>query len=129
MAWFYSQHPALVVFTDGVNFVILQPWGHAIQYYHTFYGTGDCVSVLDAMRFIAHHLLHISKVGAFKHLALVPENTELSMEIAPLLVAKRELGEGDGLADQLWLDQDLPPDKRLEAVSNIILALSTSMAG
>ena len=51
-----SQHPALVVFTDGVNFVILQPWGHAIQYYHTFFGTDDCISVNDAMRLIAHHL-------------------------------------------------------------------------
>ena len=114
-----SQHPALVVFTDGVNFVILQPWGHAIQYYRTFFGTDDCISVHDAMRFIVHHLLHIcSKDGAFNHLASVPENSELSMELAPLLVAKKELGEGDGLADQLQLDQDLPCNERLEAVSN-----------
>ncbi|DBA92617.1 TPA: hypothetical protein ACH3X1_002836 [Trebouxia sp. C0004] len=31
-----SRHPALVVFTDGVNYVILQPWGCAVQYWHTF---------------------------------------------------------------------------------------------
>lgn len=118
-----SHHPALVVFTDGINFVILQPWGHAIQYYHTFSGTDDCISVNDAMRVIAHHLLHIcSKDGAFNHLALVPENSELSMELAPLLAAKKELGEGDGLVDQLQLDQDLPLNDRLEAVSNTILA-------
>lgn len=118
-----SHHPALVVFTDGINFVILQPWGHAIQYYHTFFGIDDCISVNDAMRFIAHHLLHIcSKDGAFNHLAPVPENSELSMELAPLLAAKKELGEGDGLVDQLQLDQDLPLNDCLEAVSNTILA-------
>ena len=44
------------------------------------------------------------------------------MELAPLLVAKKELGEGDDLADQLQLDQDLPPNSHLEAVSNTILA-------
>ncbi len=52
----------------------------------------------------------------------MPENTELSMELAPLLAAKKELGEGEGLADQLQLDRDLPPSERLEAVSNTILA-------
>ena len=44
------------------------------------------------------------------------------MELAPLLAAKKELGWGDGLADQLQLDQDLRPNDRLEAVSNTILA-------
>ena len=118
-----SRHPALVVFTDGVNFVILQPWGCAIQYYHTFSGTDDCIHVDDAMRLIAHHLLHIcSRDGAFSHLAPVPENSELHMELAPLLAAKKELGDGEGLADQLQLDQDLPSNERLEAVSNTILA-------
>lgn len=83
----------------------------------------DCISVNDAMRFIAHHLLHVcSRDGAFSHLAFVSENSELSMELIPLLAAKKELGEGEGLADQLQLDQNLPPDDRLEAVSNTILA-------
>ncbi|KAL3144579.1 hypothetical protein ABBQ32_004303 [Trebouxia sp. C0010 RCD-2024] len=122
-ALYNSRHPALVVFTDGVNFVILQPWGCAIQYYHTFSGTDDCIHVDDAMRLISHHLLHIcSRDGAFSHMAPVPENTELSMELAPLLAAKKELGEGEGLAAQLQLDRDLPPNERLESVSNTILA-------
>ena len=75
------------------------------------------------MRFIAHHLLHIcSPYGAFNYLAHVAENSELFMELAPLLAAKKELGESEGLADQLQLDQDLPPSYCLEAVSNTILA-------
>ncbi len=122
-ALYNSRHPALVVFSDGVNFVILQPWGFAIQYYHTFSGTDDCIHADDAMRLISHHLLHIcSRDGAFSHLASVPENSELSMELAPLLAAKRELGVDEGLADQLQLDRDLPPNERLEAVSKTILA-------
>ena len=44
------------------------------------------------------------------------------MEPAPLLAAKKELGESDDLVDQLQLGQDLPPYNRLEAVSNTILA-------
>lgn len=43
-----SGHPALVVFTDGVKFVILQPWGHAIQYYHTFLGR-DISSMITSL--------------------------------------------------------------------------------
>ena len=122
-ALYNSRHPALVVFTDGVNFVILQPWGCAIQYYHTFSGKDDCIPVDDAMRLIAHHLLYIcSRDGAFNHLENVPENSDLSMELAPLLAAKKELGEGEGLAVQLQVDQDLPANDRLEAVSNTILA-------
>lgn len=58
-ALYNSRHPALVVVTDEVNFVILQPWGCAVQYDHTFPGTDDCIHVDDAMRLIAHHLLHI----------------------------------------------------------------------
>ncbi|DBB01483.1 TPA: hypothetical protein ACH3X1_000137 [Trebouxia sp. C0004] len=55
------------------------------------------------------------------HLEFVPENSELSMELTALLAAKKELGEGEGLADHLQLDPDLPPNDRLEAVSNTIL--------
>ena len=32
-----SNHPALVVFTDGIGFVVLQPWGRGIQCWHNFY--------------------------------------------------------------------------------------------
>ena len=75
------------------------------------------------MRLTVHYLLHIcSRDGAFSHLAPVPEHSELYMELAPLLAAKKELGDGEGLAHQLQLDQDLPSDERLEAVSNTILA-------
>ena len=42
------------------------------------------------------------------------------MELAPLLAAKKELGEG--VAVQLQVDQDLPATERLEAMSNTILA-------
>lgn len=58
-ALYNSRHPALIVVTDEVNFVILQPWGCAVQYDHAFPGTDDCINVDDAMRLIAHHLLHI----------------------------------------------------------------------
>ena len=122
-ALFNSRHPALVVFTDGVNFVILQPWGRAIQYWHTFSNTDDCISVDDAVRLIAHHLLYISsRSAAFYHLDTVPEDSELAMELAPLLAAKKELGEDEGLNVQLQVDQDVPANDRLEAVSNTILA-------
>lgn len=88
-----SRHPALVVFTDGVNLVILQPWGHAIRYWQTFPDVLDRISVDDAVRLVAHHLLHISSRNAgFNHLDGVPEGSELSMELAPLLAAKKELG-------------------------------------
>ena len=55
-----SRHPALVVVTDGVNLVILQPFGRAIRYWQTFADTVNPVSVDDAVRLIVHHLLHIS---------------------------------------------------------------------
>ena len=122
-ALFNSRHPALVVFTDGVKFVILQPWGCAVQYWHTFPNTDDCISVDNAIRLIAHHLLHISsRNAAFNHLDSVPEGSQLAMELAPLLAAKKELGEDEGLNVQLQVDQDLPANDRLEAVSNTILA-------
>ena len=121
-ALFNSRHPALVVFTDGVDVVILQPWGCAIQYWHTFSDTDGCISVDDAARLIAHHVVHISfrhNHCAFNYLDSVPEGSELSTERAPLLAAKKELGESEGLADQLQVDQDLPAN---EVVSNTILA-------
>ncbi len=67
-ALYKSRHPALVVVTNGVNFVILQP---LVQYYHTSSGTDNCIHVDDGMRLIAHHLLHIcSRDGAFRHMTL-----------------------------------------------------------
>ena len=122
-ALYTSRHPALLVVTDGVHFVVLQPWGETIQYFHTFSEIGGSILADDAMRFIAYHLLKIcSKAGAFNHLTSVPNNEALSLELAPLLAAKKELGMGEGLVTQLQLDQDLPAHERLEAVSNTILA-------
>ncbi|KAL0025520.1 hypothetical protein WJX77_008812 [Trebouxia sp. C0004] len=63
----------------------------------------------------------MARDGSCSHLEFVPENSELSMELTALLAAKKELGEGEGLADHLQLDPDLPPNDRLEAVSNTIL--------
>ncbi|KAL3140466.1 hypothetical protein ABBQ38_004725 [Trebouxia sp. C0009 RCD-2024] len=122
-ALFNSRHPTLVVLTDGVNFVILQPWGCTIRYWQTFSDVVDRISADDAVRLVAHHLLHISSTNAgFNHLDSVPEGSDLSMELAPLLAAKKELGEAEGLAVQLQVDPDLPANERLEAVSNTILA-------
>ena len=115
-ALFNSRHPEVVVVTDGVNSFILQPWGCAIQYWHTFSDTDGCISSDDAIRLIAHHLVHISsKNGAYNYLDSVPEGSELFMELVPLLAAKMELGEGEGLAVQLQvhMDQDLPASERL----------------
>ena len=83
----------------------------------------DYIYVDDAMRLIAPRLLHIcSRDGAFSHLAPVPENSELYMELVPLVAAKNKPGDGEGFPDQLQPDQDSPFDERLEAVSDTILA-------
>jgi len=89
-ALYNSNHPALVVFTDGINFVVLQPWGCGIQYWHTFSGQPGYVPADDAMRLIAHHLLNISsRDPLFSHLVIVPEGSHLSLELAPLLAAEK----------------------------------------
>ena len=81
--------------------IIFTPFLSQVHLYSTL--------VDDVLRLIAHHLLRIcSRDGAFNHLSSVPENSALLMELAPLLAAKKELGEGEGLASQLLLDQDLP---------------------
>ncbi len=83
--------------------------------------TDGCISADDAVRLIAHHLLHISsRNGAFNHLDSVPEGSKLFMELVPVSAVKKELGEG--LAVRLQMDQDLPTNERLESVSNTILA-------
>ena len=117
-----SSHPVLVV-TDGDDFVVLQPWGETIQYYHASPEIGASVLAANAMRLIAYHLLEIcSEDGGFDHLTSVPDNEALSLELAPLLAEKKELGVGEGLVTQSQLDQDLPAHGRLETVSNSILA-------
>ena len=120
---FNSNHPALVVFTDGVNFVLLQPWGRGIKYWHTFSNKPGYISADNAMRLIAYHLLNISsRDPLFHHSEAEVTNFELSKELEPLLAAKRELGQGEGLAQQLELVKDLPMHERFEASSATILA-------
>ena len=83
----------------------------------------------DIMRFIAHHLLNIfSRDPLFSHVVAVPEGSDLSMEIAPLLAAKRQLGEDESLQVQLQLDKDLPAHERIEAVSSTILAWEPNLS-
>ena len=120
---FNSNHPALVVFTDGINFVLLQPWGRGIRFWHTFVKKPGHIAADDAMRLIAHHLLNISsRDPLFHHQEADLRNIELSKELEPLLAAKRELGQGEGLAQQLGVDQDLPAHERFEGTSATILA-------
>ena len=118
-----SNHPALVVFTDGINFVLLQPWGRGIRFWHTFVNKPGYIVADDAMRLIAHHLLNVSSTDPlFHHQGVDYRNAELSKEMEPLLAAKRELGIDEGLAQQLELDRDLPAHERFESVSATILA-------
>ena len=122
---FNSNHPALVVFTDGMNFVLLQPWGRGIRYWHTFVNKLEPGRIVadDAVRLVAHHLLNISsRDPLFHHQEADLSNSELSKELQPLLAAKRELGEGEGLAQQLDADRDLPAHERFEGTSATILA-------
>ena len=55
-----SNHPALVVFTDGISFVLLQPWGRGIRFWHPFVNKPGYIVADDAMRLIAHHLLNVN---------------------------------------------------------------------
>ncbi|KAL0027659.1 hypothetical protein WJX79_006244 [Trebouxia sp. C0005] len=120
---FNSNHPALVVFTDGINFVLLQPWGRGINFWHTFVNKPGHIVADDAMRLIAHHLLNISsRDPLFHHQEVDLRNSELSKELEPLLAAKRELGQGEGLAQQLDVDKDLPAHERFEGTFATILA-------
>ena len=125
---FNSNHPALVVFTDGINFVLLQPWGRGIRFWHTFEGKPGHVVADDAMRLIAHHLLNTSsRDPLFHHHEAGSTNGELSKELEPLLAANMELVQGEGLAQQLELDKDLPVHERFEGTSATILAWRESV--
>ena len=120
---FNSHHPALVVFTDGISFVLLQPWGCGIKCWHTFVDRPGYITPDDAMRLIAHHLINISSRDPLSHhLEADARNTDLSKELVPLLAAKRELGQGEGLAQQLEVHKDLPEHERFDSTSATILA-------
>eukprot|EP00611_Tribonema_gayanum_P007437 TRINITY_DN167_c0_g3_i7.p1 TRINITY_DN167_c0_g3~~TRINITY_DN167_c0_g3_i7.p1 ORF type:complete len:263 (-),score=23.84 TRINITY_DN167_c0_g3_i7:429-1217(-) len=107
-----SNHPALVVFTDCVNFIIYQPSQPALRMFHTLQSSGcpdGLISVDDAVRFIAHYLVSVcSPAQVFN-----PERDAipalLQDSVASLLVMKkRRHDEVDFLADQLAVDEELP---------------------
>lgn len=65
---------------------------------------------------------HLSKDPLFHHQEADLRNNELSKELEPLLAAKGELGQGEGLAQQLDEDRDLLAHERFEGTSATILA-------
>ena len=70
---FKSHHPALLVITDGIRFVLLQPWGHGIRCWHTFGDKPGYITADDAMRLIAHYLLNISSRDPLFHLWMLTQ--------------------------------------------------------
>ncbi|KAG5181944.1 hypothetical protein JKP88DRAFT_199638 [Tribonema minus] len=106
-----SNHPALVVFTDDVNFIIYQPFKSALRMFHTLQSGPDDgrISVDEAVRFIAHYL---KSVCSREQLFDPEDNTApaaLKDQIAALLaMKKRKHDEVDALADQLAVDEELP---------------------
>lgn len=89
----HSHRPPIAIFTDLTNFVIYQPFGKSIRYFHTFaepaYGR---ISSDDAMRFIAYHLSVVNpkeRVFHYQELELIPKDQVLRMMGVPLLAAKK----------------------------------------
>ena len=121
----HSNHPAVVVSTDGLNFVIFQPYSATIRYFQTLDGQQPgYITVHDAMRFIAHHLNVVSSLEpAFSYTQLEQlsaAQAELRQEAVLLLAAKRLQDDGKGLVQQIQSLDALPPLERLEAVSETI---------
>ncbi|KAK9901204.1 hypothetical protein WJX75_000120 [Coccomyxa subellipsoidea] len=57
----HSNHPALVVSTDGVNFVIFQPFGDAVRYFQSLDDRQPgYITPHDAMRFLARQLVTVA---------------------------------------------------------------------
>jgi hypothetical protein len=124
-----SEHPALVVFTDGINFVILQPYNISIRYLHTLSPTTQSVLPEDgftdsntAFRFIVHHLQTVSSADPAFTEQTADVSTELEKELRPLKRVKGALGIGEGLAEQLAGCKALPEECRLDAISDTIKA-------
>lgn len=126
-ALYNSNRPIVAICTDLKNFLIYMASGKEIQYYHTF-GTPDDaghISFTNAMRLIAHFLTEVSSkkgVVDYNDLASVPKDLLLGQLSVPLLTAKKLLGADEGLAEQLELVRDLPPEDQLEAAAELIRA-------
>ncbi len=91
----------MAILTDLKNFVILQPYGNGIRYFHTFGTptTAGHISTADAMRLIAYFLTKVSPKKAdihFQQLASAPKNSELGKLSVPLLAAKKLAAEARG---------------------------------
>lgn len=99
-ALYHSNRPPIVIFTDLNNFVIYQPYGKAIRYFHTLRArAAGRISTSDAMRLIAYHLTEVSPKEPgfhFQQLESVPKKSELAQLAAPLLAAKVRAGAGQG---------------------------------
>jgi hypothetical protein len=123
-AIFKSDHPALVVFTDGSDFVILQPYLMNVRIFQTFKLTrqGPVISADDAMRLIAYHLSVLSsKEQRFVvDLADLPAESPLTPHLELVLTRKRKYSGGGAFAEQLELDAELPEGERLEAMAQTI---------
>ena len=88
----HSNHPAMLVCTDGTDFVLFCPWQNSFHYWQTF---SSCLpgftSQHDVMRLMAYHLLHVcSRDPLFCHSDVSEENVELKAQL-PLLQARRHL--------------------------------------
>lgn len=121
----HSHHPALVVVTDGRDFIVLQPYGAGLQYLQTlqseqpgYLGPGA------AFRFLTHHLLEVCSTHRFFSSAQpgLAVNDDLKQQLEPLLRVQQALGVDEGLAEQLQAVESLPEDDRLDAAAGLILA-------
>lgn len=116
-ALFHSNHPALMVFTDLINFAIYQPYTNAVQYSHTFASPASGrVSASDAMRLIANQLCIVSCNNprfSYQHLASIPQHGQLQQQGTLLLKAKNLSGAEEGLLEQLSIVKDLPAEEQV----------------
>lgn len=89
----HSNHPAMLVCTDGTNFALFCPWLNACHYWQTFNSCSPGYSSQhDAMRLMAYHLLHVcSRKPLFCHSNVVEENADLKAQLALLMQARRHL--------------------------------------
>jgi hypothetical protein len=121
-----SNHPFLVVVTDGSRFLILQPYGKAVLVLQSLdKGVAGYVTAEEAMHFIAYHLMKVSSRNpAFKPmLDAAPEGSMLRLELQPLLAAKQAVEADDQvLIEQLGIFPMLPPEDRFSYVMETLSA-------
>ncbi len=60
-----SNHPALFVFTDGAEFIVLQPWGNCLRYLHTCSVASWAVQSRQCLQvYSSHHAFSIASPPA-----------------------------------------------------------------